>query len=919
MEPWYRIVQPRKEVREGRSFDPSEFAIRLEQVVAGNAPEDYQNPEQFFARTCFTKALKEYSGMVLKRLSGRTENTAPVLSMITQFGGGKTHTLTTLYHLINHPDKVMQNAGVAEILREAGLTAIPQAKVAVFVGSAWDPQTGKETPWIDIARQLAGDAGVAVLGTASVTTPPGTETLEKIYRLANAPVLLLFDEVLNFTNRHRGMADAFYSFIDNLSRSMTGISHSAAVISLPRSQVEMTDWDYQWQEKVKKVVGRVAKDLIANDEAEISEVVRKRLFEDLGRESDRKKVAKSYAQWCFERRAQLPPEWTAVDAYTSDTKAKEFLQKRFEACYPFHPATLSVFQRKWQALPQYQQTRGTIAMLAQWISIAYHSGFEKARNEPLITLGSAPLEEIGFRSAVLGELNEDRLISAIESDITGEISHANALDSDSSGQLKHIHKRVGATILFESSGGQKNNVAHLPEIRFALGEPGGDTTSIDSVAMALENRAYFIRKVGTDGYQIHYKPTLKKVVNDRLASLDYETEIQPAVLNLVKNQFNQGSRLPIIYFPEDGTEVSDTAKLTLAIINPELEWEGNGYLRKQLAEWTLNRGSSPRLYPGAIIWCIKKVGKELKNKVELWLAWRRVEKELNEGTLGSDFERSERTEVIAKTKEAEEAAKDEVWGGYRYIALLDSYELDKLKVIDLGAGHSSSGESLSGRVISALKSNGLLNESIGASYLERNWPPALVESGAWSLKSLRQSFLNGSLTRLVDPEVILRIKLIEFVSKGEFGIASGLANDGVYERIWFNEQIPQEEISFDADIYLVRKNKAVLLKGPTSPEKVGETFFTPPREIPPLRTVVPAQTELEKISEVKTLYISGIIPPEIWNLLGTKFLPRLHQGKDMSIEVNFRINIDGQYALNFERELRQVLADLGLEGKMDIK
>ena len=42
MDPWYKIVTPRKEVREGRSFNPDEFAIALEQVVAGKAPEDYR-------------------------------------------------------------------------------------------------------------------------------------------------------------------------------------------------------------------------------------------------------------------------------------------------------------------------------------------------------------------------------------------------------------------------------------------------------------------------------------------------------------------------------------------------------------------------------------------------------------------------------------------------------------------------------------------------------------------------------------------------------------------------------------------------------------------------------------------------------------------------------------------------------------
>ena len=83
LNPWYRVVTLRQEVREGRSFSPDEFAIALEQVVAGTAPPDYSDPEQFFSRTCFTRALTEHSGMVLRRLSGRTENTAPVLTLIT--------------------------------------------------------------------------------------------------------------------------------------------------------------------------------------------------------------------------------------------------------------------------------------------------------------------------------------------------------------------------------------------------------------------------------------------------------------------------------------------------------------------------------------------------------------------------------------------------------------------------------------------------------------------------------------------------------------------------------------------------------------------------------------------------------------------------------------------------------------------
>src|SRR3989339_1170946 len=122
MEPWYKVATPRKEVREGRSFNPDEFAIALEQVVSGKAPKDYSDPVEFFRRTCFTRALREHAGMVLRRLAGKTENTAPVLTLITQFGGGKTHTLTSLYHLAKNGDKAASYAGISDLIKGAGLT-----------------------------------------------------------------------------------------------------------------------------------------------------------------------------------------------------------------------------------------------------------------------------------------------------------------------------------------------------------------------------------------------------------------------------------------------------------------------------------------------------------------------------------------------------------------------------------------------------------------------------------------------------------------------------------------------------------------------------------------------------------------------------------------------------------------------------
>jgi Predicted ATPase (AAA+ superfamily) len=918
MEPWYKVATLRKEVREGRSFNPNEFAIALEQVVAKTAPDDYRDPAQFFARTCFTRALREHAGMVLQRLSGRTENTASVLTLITQFGGGKTHTLTALYHLATGGEKVSGYAGVSDLVKDAGLSSAPKARVAVFVGNAWDPQEGRETPWIDIARQLAGDKGVEALGKAANTTPPGTESIARVFQAAGVPALLLFDEVLNFLNRHRGMAEPFHAFIQNLTVATTGTTHGAAVISLPRSQVEMTDWDLQWQERITKVVRRVAKDLIANDETEISEVVRRRLFEDLGNERVRKHVARAFADWCFERRAQLSPEWTAVDTATTEAKAREFLRSRFEACYPFHPATLSVFQRKWQALSQYQQTRGTLAMLAQWISIASQESFRKARTEPLITLGSAPLFDPGFRSVILGQLGESRLVAAIDADIAGEHSHARALDADTKGPLGDIHRRVGTAILFESSGGQREKLAHLPELRFALGEPEVDTTSIDNAAFSLEDNSYFIHKVGSDGFKISHQPTMKKVVSDRRASLDEETEIKPAIRKLVEDEFRRGASLPVVPFPNDGAQLQDTPKLTLVVIDPECEWTGDGSLREQLAEWTKQRGKSPRLYPGSLVWCIKKPGRDLREKVELWLAWKRVAREIAEGVLGGDFDKADRAEIQSKVTAAAEAAKDEVWGGYRFAVIADHQEMDRLKTIDLGAGHSSSGETLCGRVISALKSEALLNESVGAGYIDRNWPPALKGSGAWPLASLRQSFLNGSLTRLLDPDSILRNKLVEFVRNGDFGLASGQKPDGTYGRVWFEELIEREEVAFEQGVFLLAKAKAQALKTGVRPEPSPEPEPQPTAEPGPAPVPGPRPEPTPGV-HTKTVCLVGTVPPEVWNRLGTKVLPKLRAGSDLKVGVEFSITIEAEAAKALESDLRQILDDLSLTNRVRIE
>ena len=161
--PWYRIegLTPREDIRQGRPLDASEFAVNLDYVRKGTAPNDYTDPARFFERTFLTKYLTELSAEVLRRLSGQKMGSNAVFNLSTQFGGGKTHALTTLYHLAqlgSNGDKLM---GIQKILHQAGLNTIPEAHVAVFVGTEFDSTTGRD------GAAMMAPLSVAPLGAKS--------------------------------------------------------------------------------------------------------------------------------------------------------------------------------------------------------------------------------------------------------------------------------------------------------------------------------------------------------------------------------------------------------------------------------------------------------------------------------------------------------------------------------------------------------------------------------------------------------------------------------------------------------------------------------------------------------------------------------------------------------------------------------
>ncbi|NLV43673.1 MAG: hypothetical protein GXY07_04135 [Candidatus Hydrogenedentes bacterium] len=92
-------------------------------------------PEEFFRRTFLTKNLLSLASEAVRRLNGEITETSAVFNMATQFGGGKTHALTLLYHLATHGKAAGKWPGVRQMVDQAGVKSIPECRTAVFAGT----------------------------------------------------------------------------------------------------------------------------------------------------------------------------------------------------------------------------------------------------------------------------------------------------------------------------------------------------------------------------------------------------------------------------------------------------------------------------------------------------------------------------------------------------------------------------------------------------------------------------------------------------------------------------------------------------------------------------------------------------------------------------------------------------------------
>lgn len=810
LKPWYKVVTPREDLREGRPLDASEFAVHLDHIREGQAHADYQDPVRFFQRTFLTKNLLAVTAEIQRRLSGVNTEASAVYNMTTQFGGGKTHALALLFHLAKAGPAAKDFAGVANILQKAGLGGVPGANVGIFVGTRFSLLKGaggddgtpkRHTPWGEMAWQLGGKASYEAVREYDEQgiAPSGTDIRAMIPK--DKPSLLLIDEVMNYVcgERKTKRAGELYRFLMNLSEEITGMSGVVAVVSIPASELEMTADDEADYARLKKMLDRKGKPVIMSSENEMAEIIRRRLFEwDMraissdGRvmlNQDALEACKEYADWVQDNRNQVPNWFTdhALDA--------------FQSTYPFHPMVISVFERKWRELPRFQQTRGVLRLLALWVSHVYQTGFKGAQNDLLITLGTAPLEDSQFRTAVFEQLGQDRLEGAVTTDIAGKKeSHSLLLDGEAEETLRkaQVHRKAATTVFFESNGGQgeRRQCATVPELRLAVAGPGVDVGNVETALDGLVSRCYYLT-LDQNSYYFSLKENLNKRYADRRANVK-DADVERTVRDEVETVFGEAEGVERVFFPERSGQIPNRPVVTLVIVAPQQALKDNPELSAEMLGMTTECGSTPRAFKSALVWVLPESADGMREDARKLLAWEAIEAELRPEQL----DENQRRQMSDNLKRSRRDLRESVWRSYNKVALLGKD--GTLKTIDLGLVTSSAAESMSKLVVAILRQSDEVVKAVSPRFLVTNWPPAKTE---WSTKEVRDAFFASPIfPRLLSGEAI-KTTIARGVAEGHLAYVAK-SSQGGYEPFVYKRSLPEGDVDVADEFFIIRAEDA---------------------------------------------------------------------------------------------------------------
>lgn len=653
--PWHEVVKLRDDLRSGE-LPMHMFAADLYEVLMqrGKRPV-YEKPEHFFALTYPTYNLRHLVKDVVLRLAGKNDKAVRQLELT--YGGGKTHTLITLRHIVNDPENLPNLPAVAEFKQEIG-QELPKCRVAGLCFDKLDVEKGMEVrspdgktrtlkqPWSVLAYQIAGDAGLKILHASGKAeerdSAPAENLLTELLELPGKDglgTLVLIDEVLMYAREKVALDKEWRSklanFFQYLTQAAPKVDRCCLVASLlatdPRKsdtlgreiQAELYDiFQRQREEAVEPVV-----------KEDVAEVLRRRFFTPESLKN--REVFRQHVVAALKGIA-------AVDEQTAKQGAET--EERFLKSFPFHPDLTEVLYSKWTQLARFQRTRGVLRTFALALREA-----EKWDTSPLVgpaVFLSAPNKD-GLSDA-LGEL-----VSVADTEdwegkkqawtgiLDNEFSQARMIQTESVG-LKHreIEQAVVATFLHSQPVGQNARTRDLVvllgsvrpdkiELEKGLARWGQSSYWLDDLYTAVsENKLPGTWRLGnrpnlTQMHAVAAKNTPDDMIRARL--LDDISKLKALTANA------SAAGVHVHTLPTRPKDIEDDGDFHYAVLGPNAASESGKPCAE--AKRFLDEKSgpeAPRVYRNSVLLLVpSKDGLELAMaRVRDYLAWEVVREEV---------------------------------------------------------------------------------------------------------------------------------------------------------------------------------------------------------------------------------------------------------------------------------------------------
>jgi hypothetical protein len=652
--PWHKVVALRDEMR-SRDLAMSLFAADLYDVVMGTARPIYADPREFFAQTYPTYNLREIAKDVCHRLARQSDKSIRQLALT--YGGGKTHTLVTLYHLFHDPKSLPADLpAVREFLSHMSASP-PQARVAVLPFDKLDVETGMDVrgpagevrrlrhPWSVLAFQLAGVDGLRTLtgGTDSERDSPPAEPLvvDLLARPAQAGLatLVLIDETLMFVRQKVIDAPAWrekmVDFFQYLTQAAVKTPGCAVVVSLLATDPRKSDTlGKELMHEMSAIFSREREEIILPvQKEEVAEVLRRRFF--------RPETIREVESF----RPHVVAALEGVKGLDDSTRKEgRRAEDRYVASYPFHPELTEVLYARWGQMESFQRTRGVLRTFAMALRDA-----EASDDCPLVG-PNIFLKAIGSDglSHALRELSNTASAEEYEGKkqdwsgiLEGELSRARDAQAEFGG-LGHreLEQAVVATFLHSQP---INHRASVRDLMLLLGTSRPDRIDLEKGLRRWAGVSWFLddntRSEAESGlprtWQLGVKPNLTQMHHDARNLVQGPVVEEELLTQIGKlKSLTAGVRDSGVTphsLPARPRDVEDDGEFHYAVLGPKAaSSSGNpsAEAKRFLDEKT--GPDAPRVYRNALVLAVPaRDGLEVaRERIRDHLAWLEVEHQL---------------------------------------------------------------------------------------------------------------------------------------------------------------------------------------------------------------------------------------------------------------------------------------------------